>query len=577
MHRRWLISRTNPEFIRHVSKTAGISSLLARILVNRGVKTPEAVNNFLYPSTVRLTDPFALPGMHAAVGRIKSAIKQQEKVFIHGDYDADGLTATAIVVAALRKAGLDPSYFVPHRMLHGYGFNKAAVDEAARGGAGLIITVDCGINSFDAVTHAKAAGIDVVITDHHEPSRQRSANNIQAEGADKFILPGAAAVVNPKLSSAETAASNLSGAGIAFRLVQALAREGVLDEADAMSLADLAALGTVADVVPLTGDNRIIMKEGLRSINSADRPGIKALREICGPADREMKAGLLSFTVVPRINAAGRISDSRDVVRLLLTDSAVEAADLSLWLDRLNSERQQIEEDVYQEALSQFNGSEAGPAIVLCGEGWHEGVLGIVASRIAEEFFKPTFVLSLQDGLAKGSARSVPSFDLCEGLACCSESLLSFGGHKQAAGLRLEAGKVKTFEKMMGDAVLKNAGGAEFAQQVEIDADIRIQDITFAVMKDLSLLEPYGFGNAEPVFGSKDLSITEQRIVGRNHLKMKLREKMSSVDAIGFDMGNLSNRLNTDDTVDVAFTPSVNEWNGRKSIQLVLKAIRPSV
>jgi single-stranded-DNA-specific exonuclease len=346
---------------------------------------------------------------------------------------------------------------------------------------------------------------------------------------------------------------------------------------DTMSFLDLAALGTVADVVPLTGDNRIIVKEGLRYIQKADRPAIKSLRQVCGLNERDIKAGLLSFTIVPRINAAGRVADSSDVVRLLLSDSAEEAMELSEWLNRLNSERQQIEEDVYQEALVKLNTSEIGPVIVLSGDGWHQGVLGIVASRIAEEFCRPTFILSVQDGVAKGSARSVPSFDICRGLAGCGGLLLSFGGHKQAAGLKLEALKVPDFRKMMGDIIKQTTGDKASVPIVEIDTDIKFQEVTHALINELSMLEPLGHGNAEPVFGSKNLYVVDPRIVGRNHLKMKLKKNTHLIDAIGFDMGLQLDKLNLPSAVDAAFTPAVNEWNGRKYLQLILKAVRPAV
>lgn len=581
MHRPWLISRTNSEFIRHISKTAGIPPLLATVLINRGIRSSEAARGFLDPSISRLSNPYSIPGMQSAVERIKSAIRRKERVFIHGDYDTDGLTATAILIAVLRRAGVETTFFIPNRMVHGYGFNRPSVDSAIKDGAKLIITVDCGISAFDAVSCARAAGIDVIITDHHEPVRGSGDGVLEPGDADgitrEFILPEATAVVNPKLSSGRMNFSNLCGSAVAFRLAQALAMaETGLSEDDVLPLIDLAALGTVADVVPLTGDNRIIVKEGLRYINDAGRVGIKALRDVCGLADREIKAGLLSFTIVPRINAAGRVTDSSDVIRLLLTGSKEEATELSLWLDRINSERQQIEENVYQEALSQLSDADFGPVIVLSGQGWHQGVLGIVASRIAEQFYRPTFVLSLEDNLAKGSARSVPAFDLCAGLEECSGLLLSFGGHKQAAGLKLEAANVKAFEKMMGEFARERIGDSWTAQPVEIDAALRLNEVTLSLIRDLSLLEPYGFGNAEPLFGIKDLSVLDQRIVGRNHLRMKLRQDMQTSDAIGFDMGGLSGSFGNDDTVDIVFTPSINEWNDRKYIQLVIKAIRPA-
>ncbi|MEK7333681.1 MAG: DHH family phosphoesterase, partial [Nitrospirota bacterium] len=469
MHRKWLVSRTNPEYIRYISKAVSISPALSQILINRGLKTPQEINDFLKPGISGLSDPFELPGIKTAVERIKHALDINERILVHGDYDADGLTATAIMVHALRMHGLDVHYFIPNRIAHGYGFNPAAVKIAKELGATLIITVDCGITSFEAAAYAKAEGIDVIITDHHEPVKSR----IQDTGyrmQDKkehascivhhasFELPDTVAVINPKLATCNLQLASLSGAGVAFKIAQALCSASeqwtvpahrhyqqtpTLCTDTVNCLLDLAAIGTMADVVPLTGENRIIVREGLKLIHEGRRLGIKALKSIAGLDGRQIRAELLSFTIIPRINAAGRLADSQDVVRLLLSDKEEEALELSSWLDRLNSERQKLDEEVYQEALSRLAAKEHDSVIVLSGEGWHLGVVGIVASRLAEKFYCPAFIFSEENGIAKGSARSIPSFDLCKGLSECNrlgrpagagELLLSFGGHKQAAG-----------------------------------------------------------------------------------------------------------------------------------------------
>ncbi len=583
MHRRWFINKTNPEFLSYITKTASISPVLAQVLINRGIRTPEAIREFMHPSATALSDPFDISGMRGAVERIQAALKGNERVLVHGDYDADGLTATAIVVHALERAGLDVRYFIPVRMIHGYGFTPQAVDLAREIGARLIITVDCGITSFEAAASARRAGIDVIITDHHEPLRKRDDGHNGGAGATEgpageAVIPEALSVINPKLPGHAGEVASLSGAGVAFKLVHALALAGVagFPVDAAIGLLDLAAVGTVADVVPLAGENRVLVREGLRLMKAAGRPGLRALRDICNLSGREMKSGLLAYTMVPRINAAGRMGESRDVVRLLLTADDAEADELSAWLDRLNAERQATEELVYQEARVKLEGGGVDGAIVLAGEGWHQGVLGIVASRIAEEYYRPTFILSVEDGVAKGSARSIPAFDICKGLAECSHLLLSFGGHRQAAGVRLHVSDIRTFHKAINELVKKSVDGRDLTPTIEIDALISLSDITHPLMKEIAMLEPFGYGNAEPLFGSRGLEVVNPRSVGHNHLKMRLKKFAQSMDTIGFDMWGVFDDLNQPNMVDAVFTPGFNEWNGNRYLQLVVKALRPS-
>lgn len=583
MQRRWFISRTNPEFLDYLSKSASISPILAQILINRGIRTPGAVSDFLSPGITALSDPFGLPDMMRAVERVKEAVRRNERVLVHGDYDADGLTASAIMVYALRKIGLETYYFIPHRIVHGYGFHPHAVDIAKKTGAGLIITVDCGITSFEAASCAKAQGIDVVITDHHEPVTGKStvASGLaeSEESENNFVLPQAVAVVNPKLMAGEPGLGTLAGAGIAFKFVQALAAAGMPNFSGNafLPLLDLAALGTVADVVPLTGENRIILKEGLKYIHGGRRPGIRALKDVCGFKANETKAGFLSFTVVPRINAAGRMADSGDVVRLLLSETDGEAAVLSEWLDGLNSERQRIEEQVFQEALEKLGPSRPDSVIVLAAEGWHQGVLGIVASRMTERYGLPAFILSISDGVARGSARSVPAFDICSGLADCKDLLLSFGGHKQAAGLTMKTGHIADFSKEMRKIVKTKMEEDDLVPALEVDMSVRLADITHSLVRELELLEPTGHGNPAPLLGARRLSVINPRVVGGKHLKLTLKRNAQMLDAIGFGMASLYDSLDFPTSVDAVFTPGINQWKGGRSLQLFLKAVRPSV
>ncbi len=567
--------------MKHLSATASISPVLAQIMINRGLKTAAEIRSFLSPGTAHLTDPFEIEGMRSAVDRITRAIRGGEKVLVHGDYDVDGVAATAILVRSLRAAGADCDYFIPNRKVEGYGFKPTSVTRAQRAGASLVITVDCGITSFEAATLCRREGIDLVITDHHEPAAAHHApeNGCEQNPGEsmrtRYVVPEAAAVINPKLSCRETSAENLSGAGVALKLAQALSHS-FPGRSNADELLDLAALGTVADLVPLRGENRAIVAEGLKMINAGRLPGVRALREVAGFEAKVMKAGQLLFTVIPRINAAGRIDDANAVVSLLLTDSLEEARESALTLERQNAERQRIEKTVYQEAHHLLRGKGVSPVIVLAAEGWHQGVIGIVASKIVEDFHLPVVLLSIEGRSARGSARSIPAFDMNRALSSCRDLLTAFGGHKHAAGLELEVKNIRHFETRMNRIAEEMLTQDDLVPSLEIDTEVALSDITFSLIRELDSLEPFGCGNPEPLLGAKGLEVVSSRIVKESHLKMKLRQKNQSIDAIGFSMASLYGGLSTESTVDAVFTPSLNEWEDSRYLQLHLKALRPS-
>lgn len=552
---KWLIRRTNEEYVSYLSKALNVSKPFAQVLLNRGIRTPEEAAGFINPSTERLSDPFLMGGMAAAVDAIGAARKAGTRVLVHGDYDADGITATAILVGALRGLGLDVQYHIPNRFTEGYGFNPPGVIKAKELGAGLIITVDCGISAFEAVSLAKKSGIGVVVTDHHEPALDPVTR--------RPLLPDALSIVNPKVSNPEL--SGLSGAGVALKLIQALS--GELFE----TFFDLASIGTLADSMPLTGENRIIVKKGLGAIREGIRPGIRALKAAAG-LQKEPRAWTLSFTIVPRMNAAGRLSDASGVVELLLSESEEKAMEFALSLEKKNQERQKIEEGLLKEALALLSDKGYGPAIVLWGEHWHEGVIGIVASRIAERFGKPAFVFSVKDGIAKGSARSIPGLDVHAALTEAKDLLLGFGGHTSAAGMRLKAEDLGAFEKRMDEIVGKNA--SDFTPSLNIDADIALGEINFNLIKEIEMLEPFGAGNPEPLFGSRGLKVLNPRVVGNNHLKMKLKSRSRTVDAIWFAGGEFFQTLEDLSAVDAAYNATVNDWEGGRTLQLNLRALR---
>lgn len=583
MHRKWLVNKTNPEYIKYLSKTASISPVLAQICINRGIKTPEEVSSFLNPNISQLSNPFNLYGMRDTVERIKAALYKKEKILVHGDYDVDGLSATAIIIQALKMLGVECTYFIPHRIEHGYGFHPASIEKAKQFGASLIITVDCGITSFETTRLCAKEGIDVIITDHHEPAF-KNEDGFPHLLTSRFLLPDVLTVINPKISGSQSPLSNLSGAGVALKLVQALSTiHG--SRFNIEEFLDLAALGTIADVVTLIDENRLIVKEGLIRMGNGARLGVQALKKVAGVDEKGLKPNVLSFTLIPRMNAAGRVSDANKVVELLLTNSEDEAIQLASWLDKLNAERQQIEEEVYKEALKQLHKKEIGPVIILSAEKWHRGVIGIVASRITEQLYRPTCIISVEGDVSMGSARSIPSLHLYNTLAKCKGLLKRFGGHEQAAGFELETRNIDSFKALMTQTVKEVLHEKDFVPRIEIDAEVDLSEIHFGLIKEFEMLEPFGFGNQEPILGSRRLEVVFPRIVKNNHLKMKLKQRNNALEAIGFDMAVAYNDLlsynKTNETlsakVDAVFTPIINEWEGARYLQLKVKAIRPSI
>ena len=566
---KWLVNRTNSEYVEYLARTASLSPAFAQVLINRGIKSPAQLDSFLDPSLSRLSDPFNLPSLGTALERIRYALRNGERILIHGDYDADGVTATAIMVEGLRERGGDVHYFIPDRLAHGYGFGPAGIEKAIAIGAKLIITVDCGITSFEAVVTARSLGIDVIVTDHHEAVRSE-----EEDSPSPFLLPDAVAVITPKVFPEAAHLTGLSGAGVAFKVMQGLFGN---DFDPVHRFLDLAALGTAADVVPAVGDNRIMLKEGIKLIHAGQRAGIRALKSVAGIRSDFFKTSLLYYLLIPRINAAGRIADATDVVRLLTTRSDSEAEDLALWLNGLNSKRQEIEEAVHNEALAMLGKMEVGDgAIVLASGGWHLGVVGIVASRIAEKYYRPAIVLSVKDGVAKGSGRSIPPFDMHSGLTRCRDILKRFGGHKQAAGVGLAEEHITEFRERLSSVFMEELSGDDLIPVLNIDAAVKMSEVTIPLIDELARLEPFGYGNEEPVLGARNLEVLQPRIVGNNHLKMHLRQNGRRVDSIGFAFGELLQHLAENCRIDAAFLPVINEWDGGRYLQLNLKAIRPS-
>jgi len=548
----WVVVKTNQEYLQYISKALDISLPLAQVLVSRGLKDIEEIYSFLNPSMENI-EPFDISGIYEAVKLINSAISSGIKILINGDYDADGLTSTAILYDILKKMGAEVFYHIPHRIHHGYGLSISSIEEAKKTGAKLIITVDCGIRDFEAVELAKEEGIGVIITDHHEPLRV----------ADKVILPPALAVVNPKIDD-KSSYTFLAGVGVTFMLAMALNREL------SQEYLDLVTLGTYADMVPLTDSNRTLIKHGWEFIEHANRPSIKILKNLTGINTNSLKPFHLSFCLIPRINAPGRVDHAKDVVRFLISEDNDELEKLGQWLNQVNSMRQKIEEKIIEEVEQKLaKDFKDEPVIVIWGN-WHPGVAGTVANKLIERFNRPAFVFSIQDEKAKGSARSPSGINLQDLLTNSKELLIRFGGHKQAAGVTLLKENLLLFK----DRVCSLAKDITIEDKniLNLDAAVSLSEINEKVAEETKLLEPFGEGNREPLFGAKELTVVNLRKVGNNHLKMFLRQNGSTISAIGFDMGE--ENILEGCLIDAAFIPAINEWEGMKTLQLQLKALR---
>jgi single-stranded-DNA-specific exonuclease len=560
---RWILPDRLPD---NPAAPADLPGLAAGLLARRGLVTAEAVTAFLEPSASRLNRPDDLPDIEPATDRLVRAVGTGEKVVVCGDYDADGVTATALLVIALRKLGLDPGWYVPHRVTEGYGLSVAGVEYARSVGAGLIVTTDCGTSDHAAAAAARAAGIDLVITDHHE---LRTAD---------AVLPDALAIVNPHRPDAAPAFRHLAGVGVAFKLAwSVLARLGRPRE-ELTGLVDLVTIGTIADVVPLVDENRVIARLGLVAIQQSSRPGIQALLEAAGAAGRSLTARDVGFALAPRINAAGRVSHAGRAVELLLTDDTDEARSIAAELNRHNRGRQAIEERVLAEALAMIERDRlaTGRTLVVAGPGWHEGILGIVASRLVDRFFRPTIVVALRAGQGRGSARSIPAFDLHAALEACSDTLEGFGGHRSAAGVTIAADRVAEFRDCF-ERQAESLPVDAFEPTLQVDALARLEEVDDDLLDSLDRFEPFGEGNSRPVFASFGLEVVGYpRRVGRGHLRLNLREGTAVREAIAWGRSDdiLDLRVGEPDHLDVCYSPIRRTWQGRTSLQLEVLDLR---
>ena len=564
----WKLSKPDIEKKNILTKELGINPVTSQVLINRGLTEADEARSFLFPSLKDLHNPFLLKDMAPAVDRTIGAIQKGEQITVYGDYDADGITSTALLVKFLRDIHRDVSYYIPDRISEGYGLNTKAIDKIKGTGSSLIISVDCGISDREEVRHAQSEGIDVIVLDHHEVPP---------------VIPDCVAVINPNRDDCTFPFRYLAGVGVAFNFIIALRGKlrglGFWKDGSYPNLRDymdLVALGTIGDLSPLVDENRIFAKIGLDIINEGKRTGLVALRRQCGLEDDLIDSEAASFNLIPRINAAGRVGTADSAVRLLLTDDRDEAATLASRLDAYNRERQNMERSILDEILHLIDSNDNGDSansFVFASPRWHPGVIGIVCSKIVDIYYRPTILISLRNGIGKGSGRSIGDFNLYDGLkGGCASHLLTYGGHRYAAGISIREEDIDAFTRCFRESVTEACDDSSFVRKTVIDAECTLQDINYDLISQIEILSPFGSNNPEPVLSAKNVSIGSIATVGNNHLKMQLRGDGVSYDSIWFSRAQYSNAL-SGSVVDVAFTPQINNWRGSSTIQLKLKDI----
>jgi single-stranded-DNA-specific exonuclease len=534
----------------------------AHALVNRGFDSEDAVRRFLEPRLEDLHDPFTLLDLDRAAERIGWAILRGESILIHGDYDVDGITSTYMLYCVLRDLGASVDYRIPHRTKDGYGLSIAAIDEAHRRGARLVITVDCGISALDAVERAHQHGIDVVITDHHEPPE---------------VLPRAAAIVNPHRTGCGYPFKSLAGVGVTFKLVEAMLRgRGGLERAG--EYLDVVAIGTIADVVPLVGENRILARFGLDRLNREARLGLRSLIEVAGLGGKIISSGQIAFQLAPRINAAGRMGNAEQGLRLLLAREEGEAKALAESLEEDNQLRRLKDEEALSQAMDMVERELSWPecsSILLWSEHWHPGVIGIVASRLVERFYRPTVLVALDGDRGRGSGRSLAGLDLNRLLGSCHDLLDTYGGHAFAAGLSVQRARLPELRERLERLVRERLSPEDCVPRLLVDDDVALADCKLGVVEWLERMSPHGLGNPEPVFMATGVVVeSAQAVGGGKHLRLSVRDATGSAQAIGFGLGDQVARVSQGRRCDLAFVPCRNEWMGETRIQLRVKGVR---
>ena len=566
MNKRWTIRKHDREQVLQLSQSLKVSPLLAALLISRGFETEASAYKFLNPSYDDLHEPLLLKDMQKAVDRILKAIEAGEKILIWGDYDVDGTTGTVVLRKALEILGATTGFHVPNRFTEGYGLNIPALEKANERGYKLVITVDCGSTAFEPIEWAQDAGMDVIVTDHHLT---------KDEG-----LPNAYAVVNPNQPEDEYPDKNLAGVGVAFKLAHALLREKGRENL-VKGFLKVVAIGTIADIMKLTGENRAIVKIGLLDLPKAHNYGLKALMEVA-ECKSEMTSYHIGFRIAPRINAAGRMDVARAVVELFEAETFEKARELAEVLNTRNMERQKIQREITELALLEYlekGGSETQSHVaVVAGEGWHRGVIGLAASKISEKLHRPSIVISIEDGVGHGSARSIANYHLLKGLDSCKELFEQFGGHAAAAGMKIKAENIKELSIKLNAHALENLSEEDLTPELKIDAQVSSATLDLSVVEDLKQLEPFGAGNPKPVFATKDLVLVDEPYVMKEkHLKMRLADSRGKTfEAVWWDGVERSKgqTLKPSSRIELAYVPEANKWQANTRLQLVVEDLR---
>jgi single-stranded-DNA-specific exonuclease len=566
--KKWIVRPQDPKTALEIAEALDTTPLVGQMLLNRGYGDIDGATQFLNCHLADLIDPYVLHGMREAVERIITSLERKEKILVYGDYDVDGVTATSLILLFLRDLGFTTHYYIPKRVAEGYGINKQSILKFNKEGIGLIITVDCGISSVEEISYANSLGMSVIVTDHHEPP---------------IKLPDAAALINPLLAECAFPYKTLSGVGLAFYLIAGL-RKGLREsgffkgggEPSLVEYLDLVAVGTIADIVPLTGINRILVRAGLEQINLRPRLGIKTLLEVCGIQPGHVDSSSVAYRLAPKINAAGRLSDAMRGVLLLTTDSREDAEREAGFLDVENDERQRIEGKIYTEAVEMIvsSGLERDHrSIVLSSADWHPGVVGIVASRLMERYYRPTVLLCLDSGVYKGSARGIPNFHLFQGLSRCRDLLLEFGGHKYAAGIKIAPENLEKFMERFESVVREMVPTEGFTPVMKLDATASLDELGMEEVSKFQDLSPFGAGNPEPVVLIRDAQILNPKVVGRDHLSFVVKQNGVTTGAIAFRQAHELEHIK--EKMELAVVPEVQTWRGVSQVKLRVKAMRP--
>lgn len=563
MNKKWVCKEIDAEKVKEIKQKYNLTDLIANILVSRNIIEDNKIRKFLNPTRADFYDPFLLPDMKIAVDRIIKAIEDKEKVIIYGDYDVDGITSICVLKQFLESRGIEVNQTIPNRLDEGYGLNKEAVTKIADEKYTLMITVDCGISGIEEIEYANSLGIETIVTDHHEPLD---------------VLPNAIAVIDPKIKTNKYPFIQLAGVGVVFKLIQAISIRLNLEEKEYLKYLDLVCIGTISDIVPLVDENRVIAKLGLKLVEVTKNIGLKTLLNSLGY--RNINSMSISFGVAPRINACGRMGQAEEALNLFLTKDMTEAQRLTDKLNEYNRIRQEIEKKIYNDAIYKIEKENLQDknCIVLAGENWHHGVIGIVASKITDMYFKPSILICIEQEEGKGSGRSIPGFDLHNALCKTSDYLQKYGGHEMAVGLSLHKKDFAEFKKKFEDYTT-SCNVSEIIPIINIDKQITDKELTIKNIKDLEKLEPYGEANKCPLFLYKNLKIDSIRsLTEGKHIKLTLKtDNNNIIIAMGFNMGNRADEFLIGDRVDIVGSLEINSFNGIQNIQFNLKDIMKSL